>query len=210
MPTVIPQATKTEPISQEVRPLGLIGRIMVVVESVLFPLIFLFFAAVTVSYFFRPLDEPMLGVETPVGVTAALLGLIRHPGQLPGGVTNVEIYVAFATAVVRPLLMLFFVLMCAAFIALRSGLRYAPTTFREVLIPIVATFFMVLLPLSTRVGWLGRAIPYPQDWTFAVIATGTVLGIAGGCMTVYALLYLRRNFSVFVEVREIVIRGPYR
>ncbi|MCH7549260.1 MAG: isoprenylcysteine carboxylmethyltransferase family protein [Candidatus Krumholzibacteriota bacterium] len=207
MPTVTRQALKTEPIS---RPLGFIGRAMVVVESVLFPLIFLFFAAGVVSYCFHTLDEPVLGAETPVGVMAALLDMFRHPGQLPDGTTNAEIYMALGTMVVRPLLTLFFVLMCAAFIALRSGLRYAPTTFREVLVPVVATFLMVLLPLSTKMGWLGRAIPYPQDWTFAVMATGTVLGIAGGGFTVYALLYLRRNFSIFVEVREIVIRGPYR
>jgi protein-S-isoprenylcysteine O-methyltransferase Ste14 len=207
MSTPIRQALKMGWISQGIGSLGFVGRAVVVIESVLFPLVFLFFAAGVVVHFFKPLEEPILGAETPFGLMTAFFDLVRHPGELPG---ELQVYVALGTVVVRPLLLLFFNLMCATFIALRSGLRYKPTTLGEILIPFTGTFIMLLLPLSTQIGRLGEPIPYPPGWTLPMIAVGTTLGVAGGGFAVYALLYLKRNFSIFVEVREIVLSGPYR
>ena len=46
--------------------------------------------------------------------------------------------------------------------------------------------------------------------TLPVFATGTVLGIIGSLVTLLGIIYLRRNFSVFVEVRDVVTTGLYR
>jgi protein-S-isoprenylcysteine O-methyltransferase Ste14 len=39
---------------------------------------------------------------------------------------------------------------------------------------------------------------------------GVILTLLGAFLAVIGLLYLRRNFSVFVEVRDVVLHGPYR
>lgn len=191
-------------------PPGFIGRAMVMIESAFFPLVFLFFAAGVVSYFFRPFDEPMMGKDTPIAVAAAFFDLLRRPTELAGELSRMEVYTALGTTVVRPLLLLFFNLTCATFIAVRTGIRYRPSTLGEIMLPIMGTFMMMLLPLSTHIGWMGRPFSYPQEWMPSIIAIGTTLGIAGGCFAFYGLMYLKRNFSIFVEVREIVVEGPYR
>lgn len=204
------QGLKIGRIPQRKDILGFFGRVMVVFESVFFPLMFLLFAAATVSYFFRPYEVPVLGQDTPFGVGSLFFALLSSPGTVAPDTSALQAYVMFGTEVVRPLLVLFFQVMCAMFIALRTNIRYKPTTLREIGIPLLGTFIMMLLPLSTHVGWFGHPFTFPDVWMLPMLALGTGLGLAGGVFTIYALIYLRRNFSIFVEVREVVLAGPYR
>jgi protein-S-isoprenylcysteine O-methyltransferase Ste14 len=68
----------------------------------------------------------------------------------------------------------------------------------------------MLLPLSSHAGWFGRPFALPDAWLIPLMAMGTALGVFGGALTVWALTHLRRNFSIFVEVRNVVLTGPYR
>ncbi len=181
-----------------------------VFESVFFSMLFVLFAAVAVKRFFHPLDGPVLGQDTPYGVGSLLPTLLRNPGSLAARHLRPGSILAVRHNGDSSLLLIFFNVMCATFIAVRTGIRHKATAVREIVIPLLGTFIMTLLPLSTHVGWLGEPFAFPAVWTVPLLATGTVLGLAGGAFTVYALMYLKRNFSIFVEVRAIVLEGPYR
>jgi protein-S-isoprenylcysteine O-methyltransferase Ste14/Flp pilus assembly protein TadD len=112
---------------------------------------------------------------------------------------------------VKPLVLFCFNVLCAAFIAFRARLRYVPGSLKEIVIPIAGTTIVLCLPLSEHLPvWLGRPIAYPPAWTLGVYTAAAALSVAGALIALFGLLHLRRNFSVFVEVREVVFSGPYR
>jgi uncharacterized membrane protein len=181
------------------------------IESVIFPLCFLALAAHTAWKFVAPLERPQLGQETAAGVIRVVFGLLTHPERLPPTASQMKFYTLLGMILVRPALIILFNLMCAIFIAFRSRLHYKPSSVQEVLIPFAASTIFLLIPISH---YLPRRIvtpvAYPPASMLSVITTGTALGIIGGLVALLGIIYLRRNFSVFVEVRGIVTGGLYR
>jgi protein-S-isoprenylcysteine O-methyltransferase Ste14 len=77
-------------------------------------------------------------------------------------------------------------------------------------------------PLATGIGWRPKAVAVignfaiiplgavPVTWRPDWLLTATTVGIvAVYCWVVWALVTLRRGFSVFPEARELTTRGPY-
>jgi protein-S-isoprenylcysteine O-methyltransferase Ste14 len=185
------------------------GRVAVAFESWFFSFLFLSFAAAGVSHMFRPLAEPVLGQTTPWAV-GGLLGDLFRARQVAPDESLLHALVLIGTTAARPVLLVFFNAMCAAFILMKTRVRYAPTAMREIVIPLLGTFLMTLLPLSTRAGRWGEPFAFPDQLMLPLLVLGTVLSLCGAAFSVYALMYLKRNFSIFVEVREVVLEGPYR
>lgn len=86
---------------------------------------------------------------------------------------------------------------------------HPPARVSHVLVPLFATFaylgyvFVAYLPASLR-----RPL-VPTLGVLGVLIAG-VLVVAAYAISFAALLYLRRSFAVFVEVRDGVMVGPYR
>ena len=59
-------------------------------------------------------------------------------------------------------------------------------------------------------GWMTRPLTVPEPWAIPLLGFAAVLTLGGLAVALWGLAYLRRNFSVFVEVREIIANGPYR
>ena len=91
-----------------------------------------------------------------------------------------------------------------------------PQKLKGILIPLATTFFNFTY---NAVSWLGSAAWFPT-WLqrnlcplglrlpFAIV--GFVLFVIGPLIALWGLLYLGRSFGVFVEVRKVVLGGPYR
>jgi len=181
------------------------------VESHLLPLFFLALAAHTAWGFVQPLAEPMFGAETPLELTGELLRQLAHPGERAEGAPTSILVFALLHHFVRPALMVSFDLLCAFLIAFRTHLQYEPSSLREVLIPIGGTFCMALLPLSVYLpAWATAPFSYPAIGTQILLLGGIGLALAGQLTALWGIAHLRRNFAIFVEVREVVLTGPYR
>ena len=186
-------------------------RFFLFLESVVFPLAFLLLAAMLVWDFVKPLERPIAGKDTRLGAVGVLIDLLANPDKLAAGESKVQLYAVVANWLIRPALILVFNILCAAFIAFRTRLSYTPATIREVLVPIAGTTIIFLVPLAELLpDWVGRQLRYPPAWVLPVSVAGAVIATVGILVAIYGLLYLRRNFSVFVEVREVVLTGPYR
>jgi protein-S-isoprenylcysteine O-methyltransferase Ste14 len=100
--------------------------------------------------------------------------------------------------VARAFVVLMFLLMAASYV-LRLPTRVKAVGFRERYFP----FFCAVLPVA--VNELGGETA-AGVWKTAA----TALLFFGNSIGVWALVYLRRSFSIMAEVRELVARGPYR
>lgn len=186
-------------------------RPFLVAESILFPLGFLALAGMTVWKSFEPGEQLIPNARTAWSTAGVLLDLVLHPVKLAPGVPHIRIYDALAVVLVRPLILFFFNVLCAVFIALRARLRYEPGSLREIIVPMIGTTIILFLPASEHFpAWLGHPFTYPSAWVTGILAAAAALSVVGALVALNGLLHLRRNFSVFVEVREIVLSGPYR
>lgn len=180
-------------------------------EGRLLPLLFLFLAAHTAWGLTQPLPEPGLaGARTPLESTLELLRQLAQPDERTPGATPFLLLLALLHGFVRPALLVGFNLACAGLIAFRSHLRYRPTSLREVGIPLAGTFCMAALPLSLYLpDWLTARPSFPAAGAQILLFAGIGLTLAGQLLALYAIAHLRRNFAIFVEVREVVLSGPY-
>ena len=85
-----------------------------------------------------------------------------------------------------------------------------PDKLKHVMVPLAASYYVALyaaihyFPPWMRVSLLPDGLRGPA----AVVGLG--LSIAGYAIAIWALIYLRRSFALFVSVRDVVTRGPYR
>ena len=180
-------------------------------EGRLLPLLFLFLAVHTAWGLVQPLPEPTpSGAQTPLASALDLLRQLWSPDERSQGATTSLLVLALVHGFVRPALLVSFNLACAGLIAFRSHLRYRPGSLREVVIPLCGTFCMALLPLSLFLpDWLSARPSLPAGGTQILLFGGVGLTLAGQLFALYAIAHLRRNFAIFVEVREVVLSGPY-
>jgi protein-S-isoprenylcysteine O-methyltransferase Ste14 len=107
-----------------------------------------------------------------------------------------------ALGLLRRFLTLAFVILIAVSYLTRAAAVAAARGFRERVFPV-----LVLLAGPTGVVLLSQRDVPPS----AGLATlGLVLGVVGGCQSLWALTHLKRSFSVMVEARRLVTTGPYR
>jgi len=92
----------------------------------------------------------------------------------------------------------------------------SPRKLAEVLVPLAASFFFLAYQtldryqhhLIVRPGWLRILLPPEERLRCAAIALQ--LGFIGPAIAAWGAFYLGRSFGIFVSVREVVVRGPYR
>jgi protein-S-isoprenylcysteine O-methyltransferase Ste14 len=119
---------------------------------------------------------------------------------------------------VADVLVIVFQFLIGWFLLLGRQPSQAPRNLREFLVPMATAFFYLLydaiswFPPAWRQTW--HPTPWPSPFEFRALspmdATGLVLGVVGAAITLWGVVTLRRSFGIFVSVREVVLRGPYR
>ena len=85
-----------------------------------------------------------------------------------------------------------------------------PDKLKHVIVPLAASYYLVLYGSADYWPvWLRTSL-IPAAWRYFSAVVGVAFSIAGYSIAIWALLYLRRSFALFVSVREVVIKGPYR
>jgi len=85
-----------------------------------------------------------------------------------------------------------------------------PRNLRELVIPLACALFFLAyrilpwFPVSWRYNYFPAAL-HP-----GVARLALVLGLIGPAISIWGVVALGRSFGIFVSVREIVFRGPYR
>jgi protein-S-isoprenylcysteine O-methyltransferase Ste14 len=112
--------------------------------------------------------------------------------------------------VVAHLLMLVFNLQVGGLLLLSRKPSAAPRSAKDVLVPLLATFFNLssnLFPLAPEVLARNRL---PEAWQATSSAAALYLGLAGLGLAIWSTASLGRSFGVLVAVRPVVTSGPYR
>jgi len=79
----------------------------------------------------------------------------------------------------------------------------------------------IVIPLATMLFFLAyKIIPwFPESWRISLFSAAAhsgvtrialVLGLIGPAISTWGVIYLGRSFGLFVAVRNVVLRGPYR
>lgn len=97
----------------------------------------------------------------------------------------------------------------AAGIALVYVVRRPPTRGRRDLAAVVVAMYasFVLLALNPVLRFMSIQLEHLPDW--ALIASNVLVAVGAG-FSIYALVYLRLNFSILPEARGLTTTGPYR
>jgi protein-S-isoprenylcysteine O-methyltransferase Ste14 len=86
----------------------------------------------------------------------------------------------------------------------------APQSFEEIMVPLAATFFYLTYSrIDSLPPWLSDNLA-PPAWQVPLAWLGLGLGVIGRIVAAWGAFYLGRSFGIFVSVRKVVIRGPYR
>ncbi|NOY93879.1 MAG: hypothetical protein GXP55_22075 [Deltaproteobacteria bacterium] len=107
-------------------------------------------------------------------------------------------------------LLLAFDLLVALLLLLSRPAPRPPERVSHILLPLLSTFSYLGFGLAGRLpAWLQspRLLPPLGLWGVLLPELLVVLAYA---LSLSALFYLRRSFAIFVEVRSLVRRGPYR
>ena len=124
-----------------------------------------------------------------------LAGLLRNSGVHQEYPTRLSL---IATIGSRASVIIFLSLMVVLFVVRTQPINKAKGVLPRIM-AIAGTFFMALVTMFPRVS---------LSPIQAVAATSLVL--IGTCMSIYALGYLGRSFSLMAEARRLVTSGPYR
>jgi protein-S-isoprenylcysteine O-methyltransferase Ste14 len=91
-----------------------------------------------------------------------------------------------------------------------QSMTVGPQTLEEILVPLGATFFyLTYSTIDSLPPWLSDNLA-PPAWQTPLAGLGLALGIFGRVIAGWGALYLGRSFGIFVAVRNVVLRGPYR
>ncbi len=95
---------------------------------------------------------------------------------------------------------------------LLAGRRPAvpPQKYGDIFVPLAAAFFVLFYNV---VEWLPISVQKslcPHAWQIPLILSGLLLTVIGPAISLWAIFYLRRSFGIFVEVRKVVLGGPYQ
>ena len=87
--------------------------------------------------------------------------------------------------------------------------QQAPNSWKAIFIPLVSAYAMLAYNL---VGYLPAwaTVNYtPPTLLFSVLIASCLFVLCGQLVALVAVLYLRRSFAVLIQLREVVLRGPY-
>ncbi len=141
--------------------------------------------------------------------------LMAHSGRFfgllqPGYRQWVLSDLLFIFNIVFLVVLVFFDFMVAYSLHRRKNLREHPMGFLEIVIPALGTFGNLLYNVvpfwpETMNSWL-----VTPEYLELSLAIGAWLSLVGVGIGVWAILNLRDSFGIFVQVRDIVVKGPYR
>lgn len=88
-----------------------------------------------------------------------------------------------------------------------------PRSLKEIALPLVVSFYFILFNyvryLPDSLQWL-RDSRVPEDWQTPLYYASYVFGALGIAFSTWGIISLGRSFGIFVAVRTVVLRGPYR
>jgi protein-S-isoprenylcysteine O-methyltransferase Ste14 len=85
-----------------------------------------------------------------------------------------------------------------------------PQRLKDILIPLATTFFALTY---SAVSWFPAGLQNnlsPAGLQLPITIAAIVLVVIGPAVALWGILYLGRSFAIFVEVRKVVLGGPYR
>ncbi len=91
-----------------------------------------------------------------------------------------------------------------------------PQNLREFLVPLATAFYFLVYDALPRfpAAWQRNLWPTETPGNFWAMhpldVAGLLLGVLGAAIALWGVVTLRRSFGIFVSVREVVLRGPYR
>ena len=88
--------------------------------------------------------------------------------------------------------------------------QQAPQNWQQIFIPLLSSYFMLSYNFIDALPEWMTATYVPQQWLWSVLMISCLFVIGGELVGLVAVLYLRRSFAVFVQVRDVVLKGPYR
>lgn len=88
--------------------------------------------------------------------------------------------------------------------------RHAPQEWKQVFIPLLSSYFMLSYNFTDILPEWATETYVSQQWLWSVLMMSCLFVIGGEVVGLVAVLYLRRSFAVFVQVRDVVLKGPYR
>lgn len=110
----------------------------------------------------------------------------------------------------RHIVLLLLNLFTGLFLLLGSRAAVPPQKIKDVLVPLLTAFFNLTYNAAQWFpGWAKKSL-WPAGLESTFIVAGLILCVIGPAVAIWAILYLRRSFGIFVEVRKVVLGGPYR
>jgi protein-S-isoprenylcysteine O-methyltransferase Ste14 len=85
-----------------------------------------------------------------------------------------------------------------------------PQKIRDVLVPLLTAFFNLTYTAAQWFPAWARKGLWPPGREAWFIVAGLLLCVIGPAVAIWAILHLRRSFGIFVEVKKVVLGGPYR
>ena len=88
--------------------------------------------------------------------------------------------------------------------------QQAPTGWRDIWIPALSSYSMLAYNWTEHLPQWMATNATPENFTFPFLLISCVLSLSGQILSLVAVLYLRRSFALFIQLRDVVMNGPYK
>ena len=88
--------------------------------------------------------------------------------------------------------------------------QQAPHNWKGIWIPLLSSYAMLAYNLTNYMpGWM--TMNYAPQHLLSILLIGScLLSLSGQIISLIAVLYLRRSFAIFIQVRDVIAGGPYK
>jgi protein-S-isoprenylcysteine O-methyltransferase Ste14 len=88
--------------------------------------------------------------------------------------------------------------------------QQAPESWRDIGIPLLSAYSVLAYNLTEYMpGWM--TVNYaPPHLLFFMLVSSCLLSLTGQLISLIAVFYLRRSFALFIQVRDVIVGGPYK
>ncbi len=95
-------------------------------------------------------------------------------------------------------------------LVLRKKLVRRPESFSDIFYPFIGTFFYFAYDFLPHLPGRWNIVLVPKPWFFTCAIVGVIIANIGLVFSMVATYNLRKSFSVFIQVSSVVTRGLYR